>query len=87
MMMVVTPFDQDEKTSKDYYFDSYSHFGIHEVGEFRMNLIIYYPLSTINKFNQSSLFLCIDIISICNVFIIYYLYRKILWVYTGDAKR
>ena len=23
----------EEMTSKDYYFDSYAHFGIHEVGE------------------------------------------------------
>nr|POF18363.1 protein arginine n-methyltransferase 1.1 [Quercus suber] len=29
--------DGDDKTSADYYFDSYSHFGIHEVSEFNID--------------------------------------------------
>ncbi|PON42129.1 hypothetical protein PanWU01x14_284360 [Parasponia andersonii] len=35
--------DADDKTSADYYFDSYSHFGIHEVSLLYLDQSLFFP--------------------------------------------
>ena len=43
-MTGLTTYKPEEMTSKDYYFDSYAHFGIHEVRFYTIFMKYFYQL-------------------------------------------